>query len=138
MSPSFKRQKSRGLGFIFLYFKETLFPWDKPGTCQHCKQSKVVIPEMIHHLSVLPCSPEPRSFEPCGSPAEVTVAEGRATRGAGRAPSQSTLAGSLLPGPGTDAGFLCRISKCSPPQSHSPDVTSALVKTSILQHFFKV
>lgn len=94
MSPSFKRWKAGGLGFGFLYFKETLFPWDKPETC-HCKQSRVLVPEMIHHLSILPCYPEPRSCDFCESAAEVTVAEGRVTRGAGRAPSQSSLEGSL-------------------------------------------
>lgn len=79
----FQEIKRRGLGFIFLYFKETLFPWYKPVTCHHCKQSRVLVPEMIHHLSMLPCHPEARSCDFCGSPAEVTVAEGRVPRGAG-------------------------------------------------------
>lgn len=82
MSPSFKRRKSRALGYICLYLKETLFPWDKSETCHHSKQSKVVVPEMIHHLSILPCYPEARSFGFCETP-EVTVAEGRVARGSG-------------------------------------------------------
>lgn len=131
----FQEMKSRGLDLI-LYFKETLFPWDKPETCHHYRQSRVVVPEMVHHLSILPHYPEPRSCDFCETPAEVTMAEGShlghwvsffAIHSCGLPP---------CPGWGTDTGFLCRISKCSPPQSHSPDMTSGLVKTIILQKFF--
>lgn len=76
----FQEIKSRGPGFLFFcILKKHYFHGINP--CHHCKQSRVPVPEMIHHLSMLPCYPEPRSCDFYKSSAEVTVAEGRVTQG---------------------------------------------------------
>lgn len=79
MPPSFKRLKAGALDFFFCILKKQYFHGVNP--CHYCKQSRVLVPEMIHHLSMLPCYPEPRSCDFCKSSTEVTVAEGRVTQG---------------------------------------------------------
>lgn len=136
MSPSFKRLKEGGLDLIFCILKKHYF---------HDINLKRVTTASSQGCLSLRWSTICLCFHATQKPGPVTSVAAQLRSPWQRAESRGAL-GELLrnpaprapccPGRGTSAAFLGRISKSSPPQSHSPGMTSALVKTNFLQHFF--
>lgn len=130
-------RNEKGEAWIFLKKKHYFLVVNlKKVTATSSHPSWVVVPEMVHHLSVLPSYPEYRSFDFCETlrskwwrAASPKVLGELLSSWSSRAPFVGF-------GQVTNASFLCRISRRSPQVSHNPEVTSTLVKTIILQNFF--